>query len=239
MIILPAIDIKDSRCIRLFQGDYAKATTYADNPMQVALRWQDAGAHWLHVVDLDGAIQGVPVNLPFIEKIRAATSIHIEVGGGLRSLGHIERVLELGIDRVILGTVAITNPILLRQALERWGSRIVVGLDVRDGLVAIAGWLETSQVQATDLAIQLGAAGVQRFIYTDISRDGAMNGPNFNALAEVCLATTARMIASGGVRSLADLQALSALGIEGAIVGKALYTGDIDLATAIQEIERK
>jgi phosphoribosylformimino-5-aminoimidazole carboxamide ribotide isomerase len=148
-------------------------------------------------------------------------------------------VLELGIDRVILGTIAITNPILLRQALERWGSRIVVGLDVRDGLVAIAGWLETSQVQATDLAIQLGAAGVQRFIYTDISRDGAMNGPNFNALAEVCLATTAKMIASGGVRSLADLQALSALRIEGAIVGKALYTGDIDLATAIREIERK
>ncbi len=239
MIILPAIDIKDGRCIRLFQGDYAKATTYADNPVQVALRWQDAGAHWLHVVDLDGAIQGVPVNLPFIEKIRAATSIHIEVGGGLRSLEHIERVLELGIDRVILGTVAITNPILLHQALERWGSRIVVGLDVRDGLVAIAGWLETSQVQATDLAIQLGAAGVQRFIYTDISRDGAMNGPNFNALAEVCLATTARLIASGGVCSLADLQALSALSIEGAIVGKALYTGDIDLATAIREIERK
>ena len=239
MIIFPAIDVKDGRCIRLFQGDYAKATTYADNPVQVALRWQDAGAHWLHVVDLDGAIQGVPVNLPFIEKIRAATSIHIEVGGGLRSLEHIERVLELGIDRVILGTVAITNPILLRQALERWGSRIVVGLDVRDGLVAIAGWLETSQVQATDLAIQLGAAGVQRFIYTDISRDGAMNGPNFNALAEVCLATTARMIASGGVRSLADLQALSVLSIEGAIVGKALYTGDIDLATAIREIERK
>lgn len=239
MIILPAIDIKDGRCIRLFQGDYAKATTYADNPVQVALRWQDAGAHWLHVVDLDGAIQGVPVNLPFIEKIRAATSIHIEVGGGLRSLEHIERVLELGIDRVILGTVAITNPILLHQALERWCSRIVVGLDARDGLVAISGWRETSQVQATDLAIQLGAAGVQRFIYTDISRDGAMNGPNFNALAEVCLATTARLIASGGVRSLADLQALSALSIEGAIVGKALYTGDIDLATAIREIERK
>lgn len=239
MIILPAIDIKDGRCVRLFQGDYAKATTYSHDPVQVALRWQAAGASWLHVVDLDGAIQGAPVNLSLIEKIREATSIHIEVGGGLRSLEQIERVLNLGVDRVILGTVAITNPALLRQALERWDGRIVVGLDARDGRVAISGWLETSQVQATDLAIQLSAAGVQRFVYTDISRDGAMNGPNFNTLAEVCLATTAQMIASGGVRSLADLHALSALGIEGAIVGKALYTGDMDLAEVLQEIERK
>lgn len=239
MIILPAIDIKDGRCVRLFQGDYAQATTYSNDPVQVALRWQTAGASWLHVVDLDGAIQGAPVNLSLIEKIREATSTHIEVGGGLRSLEQIERVLNLGIDRVILGTVAITNPMLLRQALKRWEDRIVVGLDARDGRVAISGWLETSQVQATDLAIQLSAAGVQRFVYTDISRDGAMNGPNFNTLAEVCLATTAQMIASGGVRSLADLHALSALGIEGAIVGKALYTGDMDLAEVLQEVERK
>ncbi len=239
MIILPAIDIKDGRCVRLFQGDYAKATTYSNDPVQVALRWQAAGASWLHVVDLDGAIQGAPVNLSFIEKIREATSIHIEVGGGLRSLEQIKRVLELGVDRVIVGTVAITNPALLHRALERWGERIVVGIDARDGRVAISGWLETSQVQATDLAIQLSAAGVQRFVYTDISRDGAMNGPNFNTLAEVCLATTSRMIASGGVRSLADLHALAALGIEGAIVGKALYTGDMDLAEVVQEIERK
>ncbi len=239
MIILPAIDIKDGHCVRLYQGDYTKATTYSDDPVEVALRWQSAGASWLHVVDLDGALQGAPVNTTLIKRIREATTLHIEVGGGLRSLGHIEHVLNIGIDRVILGTVAISNPALLQEALTRFGERIVVGIDVRDGWVAISGWLETSRVQAADLAIKLSAAGVRRFIYTDISRDGALNGPNFNSLAEMCLATTSTVIASGGVRSSADLFALKALGIEGTIVGKALYTGDMDLATVLQEIERK
>jgi phosphoribosylformimino-5-aminoimidazole carboxamide ribotide isomerase len=239
MIILPAIDIKDGRCVRLYQGDYARATTYGDDPVEVALRWQRAGANWLHVVDLDGALQGAPVNVGLIQRIRQATSLHIEVGGGMRTLEHMERVLDLGVDRVILGTVAIRNPELLLAALKRWDERIVVGIDARDGSVAVAGWMETSCVQAADLAIQLCAAGVKRFIYTDISRDGALNGPNFHSLAEMCLATTSAMIASGGVRSVADLRALEALGVEGAIVGKALYTGDIDLATALQEMERK
>lgn len=239
MIVLPAIDIKDGRCVRLYQGDYAKATTYGDDPVEVALRWQNAGANWLHVVDLDGALQGSPVNAELIGRIREATTLHIEVGGGMRSLDHIERILDLGVDRVILGTVAIRNPDLLQEALSRWGERIVVGIDARDGWVAVAGWLETSRVQAADLAIKLSAAGVKRFVYTDISRDGALNGPNFNSLAEMCLATTSAMIASGGVRSIADLRALEALGVEGAIVGKALYTGDMDLATVLQEIERK
>lgn len=239
MIILPAIDIKDGRCVRLYQGDYSKATTYGDDPVEVALRWQGAGASWLHVVDLDGAIQGSPVNAGLIKRIRQATTLHIEVGGGMRSFEHIERILDLGVDRVILGTVAIRNPDLLQEALLRWDDRIVVGIDARDGWVAVAGWLETSRVQAADLAIKLSAAGVKRFVYTDISRDGALNGPNFNSLAEMCLATTSAMIASGGVRSIADLRALEALGVEGTIVGKALYTGDMDLATVLQEIERK
>jgi phosphoribosylformimino-5-aminoimidazole carboxamide ribotide isomerase len=239
MIILPAIDIKDGRCVRLYQGDYAKATTYGDDPVEVALRWQSAGASWLHVVDLDGAIQGSPVNIELIKRIREATNLHIEVGGGMRSFEHIECILDLGVDRVILGTVAIRNPDLLLEALNRWNERIVVGIDARDGWVAVAGWLETSRVQAADLAIKLSAAGVRRFVYTDISRDGALNGPNFNALAEMCLATTSSMIASGGVCSIADLRTLEALGVEGTIVGKALYTGDMDLATVLQEIERK
>jgi phosphoribosylformimino-5-aminoimidazole carboxamide ribotide isomerase len=239
MIILPAIDIKDGRCVRLYQGDYAKATTYGDDPVAVALRWQSAGASWLHVVDLDGALQGSPVNAELIKRIREATTLHIEVGGGMRTLEHIERILDLGVDRIILGTVAIRNPDLLLEALIRWEERIVVGIDARDGWVAVAGWLETSRVQAADLAIKLSAAGVKRFVYTDISRDGALNGPNFHALAEMCLATTSAMIASGGVRSIADLHALEALGVEGTIVGKALYTGDMDLATVLQEIERK
>jgi phosphoribosylformimino-5-aminoimidazole carboxamide ribotide isomerase len=238
MIILPAIDIKDGQCVRLYQGDYSQATTYDANPVQVAQRWQSAGANWLHVVDLDGAAAGHPVNIEMIRSMRASTSLHIELGGGMRSLDHIEQVLDLGIDRVILGTIALTNRALLEEALERWGERIAVGLDARNGRVAISGWRETSQVQATTLATELNANGVQRFIYTDIARDGALKGPNLDALREMQRVISCSLIASGGVSSIEDLRSLAALGIEGAIVGKALYTGDVDLATAIREIER-
>ncbi|GCF09491.1 1-(5-phosphoribosyl)-5-[(5-phosphoribosylamino)methylideneamino]imidazole-4-carboxamide isomerase [Dictyobacter arantiisoli] len=238
MIILPAIDIKDGRCVRLFQGDYAQVTTYDTDPVEVALRWQAAGASWLHLVDLDGAKAGYPVNIELIKRIRAATTLRIEVGGGMRTLEHIEQILEVGVERVILGTVAITNRELLQQALDRWQERIVVGLDARDGLVAIAGWLETSQVKAVDLARELSAIGVQRFIYTDIARDGALIGPNLPALAEMQQAVSSALIASGGVSSLKDLHALAQSGVEGTIVGKAIYTGAVDLASAIREIER-
>ena len=236
MIILPAIDIKDGLCVRLYQGDYTKITTYDTDPVQAALRWQEAGAKWLHVVDLDGAALGHPVNIDVIKRLRAATNVHIEVGGGMRSLAHIEQVLDLGVDRIILGTVALTDRALLEVALARWNERIVVGLDARNGWVAIAGWRETSRVQATSLAAELCAVGIQRLIYTDIARDGALNGPNLDALREMQHAASCPIIASGGVSSLADLQSLASLGVEGAIVGKAIYTGDIDLALAIQEI---
>ncbi len=238
MILLPAIDIKDGRCVRLYQGDYAQVTTYDSDPVQVAQRWQEAGASWLHVVDLDGAAQGQPVNREIIERIRAATTLHIEVGGGMRTLAHIEQILDLGIERIILGTVALTDRALLQEALARWNERIVVGLDARNGWVAISGWRETSRVQATVLATELSAVGVQRFIYTDIARDGALSGPNLPALQEMQRATSRPLIASGGVSSLADLRALAALGVEGAIVGKAIYTGDVDLARAIRELGR-
>ncbi|HZR44055.1 MAG TPA: 1-(5-phosphoribosyl)-5-[(5-phosphoribosylamino)methylideneamino]imidazole-4-carboxamide isomerase [Ktedonobacteraceae bacterium] len=238
MIILPAIDIKDGHCVRLYQGDYDKVTTYSNDPVQVALRWQDAGASWLHVVDLDGAAQGKPVIVDLIHRIRAATKLHIEVGGGMRSLAHIEQVLGTGVDRVILGTVAITDRALLQEALAKWHERIVVGIDARDGWVAISGWRETSQVKAVSLARELCTQGVQRFVYTDISRDSTLRGPNINALVEMLHAISCPLIASGGVGSPADLQALATTGVEGAIVGKAIYTGDVDLAIAIQEIER-
>jgi phosphoribosylformimino-5-aminoimidazole carboxamide ribotide isomerase len=258
MIILPAIDIKDGHCVRLFQGDYAKLTSYDPDPVAVARRWQAAGASWLHVVDLDGAARGEPVNLPLIQEIRDATSLYIEVGGGMRSLEHIESVLATGVDRVILGTVALTDRNLLEEALRRWGERIVVGVDARNGLVAIAGWRETSRVKATTLATELRNIGVQRFVYTDIARDGALQGPNLAGLAEMQQAISSpilpentisyshkttktlnscTLIASGGMSSLEDLRHVAALGIEGAIVGKALYTGDIDLVTAIQALE--
>ncbi len=239
MIILPAIDIKDGRCVRLYQGDYDQVTTFDNDPVSVARRWQEAGASWLHVVDLDGAKEGKPVNGELIKHIREATTLHIEVGGGMRSLAHVEQLLGLGIDRVILGTVAITNRALLEEALARWGGeRIVVGLDARDGLVAIAGWRETAPVKAVTLAAELSKAGVQRFVYTDISRDGALVGPNIPALQEMQRAISGSLIASGGVSSLADLHALARTGVEGTIVGKAIYTGNVDLAMAIREIER-
>lgn len=239
MILLPAIDIKDGLCVRLYQGDYDKVTTYSPDPVQVALRWQAAGATWLHVVDLDGAAQGFPVNTALIERIRAATALKLEVGGGMRSLTHIQQVLDRGVERIVLGTVALRQRELLQEALARWGERVVVGLDARDGRVATAGWRDTSAVKATDLARELSALGVARFIYTDIARDGALTGPNLHALAALQQATRSPLIASGGVSSLADLRALNALGVEGTIVGKALYTGDVDLAVAIREIERE
>ncbi len=238
MIILPAIDIKDGCCVRLYQGDYAQVTTYDTDPVQAALRWQDAGASWLHIVDLDGAAQGLPANADLIRRICETTTLQIEVGGGMRSLAHIEQMLRLGVDRVILGTIAITDRALLQDALARWGEQIIVGLDARDGWIAISGWRETSKVKAVTLAAELCETGVQRFIYTDISRDGALTGPNLPALKEMQHAISCALIASGGVSSLADLQALASLGVEGAIVGKAIYTGDVDLAVAIREIER-
>ena len=237
MIILPAIDIKDGHCVRLYQGDYGQVTTYDTDPVQVALRWQEAGASWLHVVDLDGAKQGMPVNVDAIGRIREATKLHIEFGGGMRSLAHIERILEQGVDRIILGTVALTDHALLQKALERWNEQIVVGIDARNGRVAIGGWYETSGVEATVLARNLEELGVQRFVYNDISRDGTLSGPNLEALASMQSATSRALIASGGVHTLADLRELARLGVEGAIIGKALYTGDIDLAVAIREIE--
>lgn len=238
MIILPAIDIKDGLCVRLYQGDYAQVTTYDRDPVQVAQRWQEAGANWLHVVDLDGAAQGHPVNTELIQRMRRETTLQIEVGGGMRSLEQIEQVLTLGVERVILGTVALRDRALLEAALARWGERIVVGLDARDGFVAVSGWYETSQVRATELAGELSRLGVRRFVYTDIARDGALSGPNLPALREMQQASESALIASGGVSSLEDLRELAQSGVEGAIVGKAIYTGAVDLAQAVRELEK-
>ena len=258
MIILPAIDIKDGQCVRLFQGDYDRVTTYAADPVRVAQRWQAAGASWLHVVDLDGAASGQPVNFELIKRMHNATSLRIEVGGGMRSLAHIEQVLSIGVDRVILGTIALKDRVLLVEALRRWGERVVVGLDAREGWVATSGWRETSHTQATILATELQRIGVRRFVYTDIARDGALSGPNLHALRDMQraiapggesafvaeqstgehLSAACTLIASGGVSSLADLRSLADLHVEGAIVGKAIYTGDVDLAAAVEELER-
>ncbi|HEU0002880.1 MAG TPA: 1-(5-phosphoribosyl)-5-[(5-phosphoribosylamino)methylideneamino]imidazole-4-carboxamide isomerase [Ktedonobacteraceae bacterium] len=244
MILFPAIDIKDGKCVRLYQGDFDRLTTYDADPVQVARRWQDAGASWLHIVDLDGAITGQPTNFEIIARICKGVSLHIEYGGGMRTLADMQRMLDIGIDRVVLGTIAITNQTLLQEGLQRWPERITVGLDARDGRVAIAGWRETSQIRATTLAGELCVSGVQRFIYTDIARDGALQGPNLPGLQAMQAAISSApqrsaLIASGGISAIDDLRAIAKLGIEGAIVGKALYSGAIDLATAIQVCERE
>lgn len=241
MILFPAIDIKDGQCVRLYQGDYDQLTVFNTDPVAVAQRWQQAGATWLHVVDLDGAKAGQPVNSEIIGRICQETTLRVEVGGGMRSLESIASMLAIGVERVILGTAVLTNPALLGQALERWGERIAVGLDARDGRVAVKGWQEISGVQATFLANKLSAQGVKRFIYTDIATDGAMGGPNLAALRtmrDTLAANDSTLIASGGVSSLADLRALAKLGVEGAIIGKALYVNAIDLAIAVREIEQ-
>lgn len=239
MLILPAIDLQAGRCVRLVQGDFARAQEFSNDPAAVARRWQAAGARWLHVVDLEGAKEGAPCNLDAIARIRQSTDLSIEVGGGLRALESVAALLDLGVNRAILGTAALKDRRFLRACLERWGQHIAVGIDARSGLVATDGWLETSTTPALTLAQELADEGVARFIYTDIQRDGTLSGPNLASLAQLQQAITQPIIASGGVSSLADLRALAALNVEGAIVGRALYTGEIDLAEAIESIERE
>lgn len=241
MILFPAIDIRDGQCVRLYQGDYDQMTVYSNDPVEIARRLQDAGASWLHVVDLDGAREGHPINSALIARMCQETNLKIEASGGLRTPQDIESLLASGVERVVLGTVILTNRELLGHALQRWGQRIVVGLDAREGRVAIRGWRETSDISVTELARELSTNGVQRIIYTDIGRDAVMQGPNFAALRAMLDAlkgSATNLIASGGVSSLEDLQRLAELEIEGAIIGKALYIGAIDLAEAVRVIER-
>lgn len=238
MLILPAIDLQAGRCVRLVQGDFARAQEFSDDPAAVARRWQAAGARWLHVVDLDGAREGTPRSLDAIQRIRQSVDLSIEVGGGLRSLESVAALFDLGVNRAILGTAAFKDRPFLRACLERWSQQIAVGIDARNGLVATDGWLETSTTPALDLAQELAAEGVARFIYTDIQRDGTLTGPNLAGLEQLQQAINRPIIASGGVSSLDDLRALADLHVEGAIVGRALYTGEINLAEAIAALER-
>ena len=238
MEVIPAIDLRGGRCVRLFQGDYARETVYSDDPTEVALRWQEMGAVRLHVVDLDGAAQGEPVNLGVIERIAGSVKMPLQMGGGIRDIGAVKKALAMGVGRVVLGTSAVGNPALVEEACRRFGSdALIVGVDAREGLVATRGWRESSDVMAIDLVHQMTALGVRRFVYTDISRDGTMTEPNFQAIEELMQsATDAAVIASGGVSTIDHLRQLTALGVEGAIVGKALYEGAIDLREAIAAV---
>jgi phosphoribosylformimino-5-aminoimidazole carboxamide ribotide isomerase len=236
MIVIPAIDLKEGRCVRLEQGLMEKDTVYNDDPGAQARSWQEQGGELLHIVDLDGAFAGVPRNREAIRAIVEAVSIPTELGGGIRDLPTIEAYLELGIDRVILGTVAKENPQLVREACQRFPGHIVVGIDARDGLVAVRGWADVTEKLATELAKEMEGFGVEAIIYTDIARDGMMGGPNLEATRALAEAITVPVIASGGVSCLDDIASLMTIeqyGVTGVITGKALYTGSLDLRTAV------
>lgn len=235
MILYPAIDLKDGNAVRLFKGDMDKATVFNEDPAAQAMEFVDAGCQWLHLVDLNGAFAGEPVNAQPVEAILKRTKIPAQLGGGIRDMATIERWLGLGIARVILGTVAVENPDLVRDAARAFPGKIAVGIDARNGMVATKGWAEETNVTATDLAKSYEDAGVAAIIYTDINRDGAMQGPNVAETAALANAVSIPVIASGGVSSLDDLTALKSCGapLNGAISGRALYDGAINLQDAL------
>jgi phosphoribosylformimino-5-aminoimidazole carboxamide ribotide isomerase len=233
MEIIPAVDIRGGKCVRLYQGDYGKETVYSDNPVETAMEWQSLGATRLHIVDLDGADAGEPGNQNIITRINNAVWIPLQVGGGVRNMETIEKLLKIGVDRVILGTAAVENPELVKEACRLFGRSIVIGIDAIEGRVAIRGWKNSTELTAIELAMSMAKLGAKRFIYTDISRDGTLTEPNFIATFELVDSIRFPVIASGGISSLIHLKLLNKLGVEGAIVGKALYTGDINLKQAL------
>ncbi|MBT2130655.1 1-(5-phosphoribosyl)-5-[(5-phosphoribosylamino)methylideneamino]imidazole-4-carboxamide isomerase [Aliiroseovarius lamellibrachiae] len=235
MILYPAIDLKDGQCVRLLRGEMEAATVFNDNPAAQAKAFADAGCNWIHLVDLNGAFAGEPVNAAAVEGILAAIDVPAQLGGGIRDMATISTWIEKGLSRVILGTVAVENPDLVRQAAREFPGKVAVGIDARNGRVATKGWAEETDVMVTDLAKSFEDAGVAAIIYTDINRDGAMQGPNIDATADLARAVSIPVIASGGVSSMADLIALRDCGVtlDGAISGRALYDGAIDLAEAL------
>lgn len=235
MLIIPAIDLKDGRCVRLRQGDLQAETVYSDDPAAMAVQWERRGAQMLHLVDLNGAVEGQPKNMAGIEAIVKAVSIPVQVGGGVRDLEIIKRYLDGGVRRVVLGTAALRDRGLLERACALYPARILVGLDARNGKVAVQGWTSQSETLATDLLKSLAEFALAGVIYTDIARDGMLQGPNLTALREIVARSSMPVIASGGITKAEDIRAIKSLGprIEGAIVGKALYDGKLDLQAAL------
>ena len=236
MIIFPAIDLRDGKCVRLLKGDFSKETIYSSAPEDVALRWTQEGAEYLHVVDLDGALAGMPKNTEVIKKILSNVQIPVELGGGIRTLEMIENTLALGVTRVILGSAAVQNRDLVKEACRRYGDRIVVGIDAKDGIAAVDGWGISSGISAVELAKELASYGLKTIIYTDIARDGTLSGVNIEATANLATSSGVDIVASGGVKSLEDIHALKERetdGIVGVIAGKSIYEGTLSLSEAI------
>lgn len=234
MYLYPAIDLYDGKAVRLYKGDYARMTVYSDNPAEVARAFAAAGAKHIHLVDLEGAQKGSPANLATIRSIIEAADLFVEVGGGIRNMETVEQYLSIGVNRVILGTAAVTDPAFLEAALARYGEKVAVGVDLKDGFVAIKGWTEKSELTADAFFAKMEALGVKTVICTDISRDGAMMGTNRELYKTLSETYAIDLIASGGVSTLEDVEALSAMDLHGAIIGKAYYIGAIDLKTAIE-----
>lgn len=237
MLILPAIDIIGGRCVRLTQGDYARETVYASDPSEIARSFDEAGAKWIHVVDLDGAKAGSPCNLPTIERIVSTVSCSVEVGGGVRDFSSVDALLSIGVARVIVGTKIVKEPEWASELFARYGDKVVAGIDARDKMAAVAGWTEGSTISALDLARRVESQGCRRIILTDIATDGAFTGPNIPLLQEVASGVSIPVIASGGVSCLADVESLAAMkdpSVEGVIIGKAIYEGRLALADALR-----
>jgi phosphoribosylformimino-5-aminoimidazole carboxamide ribotide isomerase len=241
VLVIPAIDLKDGRCVRLRQGDMAAETVYSDDAQAVARRWQEQGADLIHVVDLNGAVDGKPRNLPQIEAVMKAVGVNVQVGGGIRSIETVRQYLHAGVSRVVLGTAALTDRVFLERTCREFPRRVVLGLDARHGNVAVKGWTEVSDVRAVDLLKELSGFALGAVIYTDIARDGMLSGPNISALEEIVASSPFPVIASGGISKIDDLLAVRSLGprVEGAIVGKALYDGMLDYRAAVAALSKK
>lgn len=235
MVILPAIDIKDGNCVRLFKGDYNTVQKVADSYMDTARSFKAAGAEWIHMVDLDGAKDASQQNKDIFIDVAKSTSLKVEVGGGIRSLDTVEMYLSAGISRVIIGSAAVKNPQLVKDAVKSFGSRIAVGIDAKNGYVATEGWLETSEVYFTKLAREMTKIGVEYIIFTDISKDGTLSGVNSAQLEEINNCCTANIIASGGVHTIEDIKICKKMGLYGTICGKSIYSGSLDLSEAVAE----
>ena len=237
MIVFPAIDIKGGSCVRLFKGDFGTVEKVAEDPLQTARSFEAKGASWIHMVDLDGAKDAVPINTEIFLDVARNTSLQVEVGGGIRSMDTVEAYLSGGIRRVILGSAAVKDPALVREAVREYGDRIAVGIDAKNGMAAVEGWLDASSAHYLELARAMENIGVKTLIYTDISKDGTLSGPNLQELAAINKAVSCQIVASGGVTDLNDIRALKKLGLYGVICGKSLYKGTLGLSEAIRAAE--
>ena len=233
MIVYPAIDIRGGKAVRLVEGDYDRETVFDADPVDAALRWAGNGAEWIHIVDLDGARDGKRLNASVIQRVRDAVGCKLQLGGGIRTMQDVDEVAGLGIDRIVIGSAAVTTPSLVTEAVQKLGTGVAVGLDARDGMLATQGWREQTDVRAVDAARRFAAEGVEHFIFTDIRRDGKLQGPNLEALQEMIESVPANVIASGGISSIEDIAAVNRLGAAGVIIGAALYHNRISLTDAL------